>query len=59
MKDNMKAAIVAAVNAYMQEEVKEEAPSSVVPISTFSHWRVFGLQELMRKRTSIQKRERQ
>ncbi len=59
MKDNMKAAIVAAVNDYMQEEVKEEAPPNVVPIPMFSPWRVFGLQELMRKRTSIQKRVRQ
>ena len=59
MKDNMKAAIVAAVNAYMQEEVKEEAPPSVVPIPMFSPWRVFGLQELMRTRTSMQKKVRQ
>ena len=56
MKDNMKAAIVAAVNAYIQEEVKEEALPSVVPIPMFSPWRVFGLQELMRSRISMQKR---
>ena len=59
MKDNMKAAIVAAVNTYMQEEVKEEAPLSVVPIPMSSPWRIFGLQELMRKRTSMQKRIQQ
>ncbi len=59
MKDNVKAAIVATVNAYMQEEGKEEAPPSVMRIPTFSHWRVFGLQELMRKRTPMQKRVKQ
>jgi len=57
MKDNVKAAMVAAVNAYMQEEAKE-MPPSVVPILIFSPWKAFGLQELMRKRTSIQQRAR-
>ena len=44
---------MAAVNAYMAEEAKEATPSTMP-----SPWKVFGLQELMRKRTSIQKRVR-
>jgi hypothetical protein len=58
MKENVRAAIVAAVNAYMQEEARV-APPSVVPTLILSTWKVFGLQELMRKRTSIQRRVRQ
>lgn len=55
MKENVTAAIMAAVNTYMQEEAGV-APS-VMP-TTFSPWKFFRLQELMRKRTSIQQRDR-
>jgi len=58
MKDNKKIAMVAAVNAYMQEEAKE-ALTRVTPTLIFSPWKAFGLQELMRKRTFIQQRARQ
>ena len=58
MKDNVKAAMVAAVNAYMQEEARVAHPG-VVPTLILSTWKVFGLQELMRKRASIQRRVRQ
>ncbi len=54
MKENAMAAIVAAVNAYMREETRV-APS-VMPATTVSPWKVFGIQELMRKRTSMQRR---
>ena len=55
VKETVRAAIIAAVNAYMVEEAKE-APPSPVPTLIPSPWKVFGLQELMRKRASIQKR---
>lgn len=58
MKDSRKATIVAAINAYMQEEAKE-VPQKAVSTFIFSSWKVFGLQELMRSRTSIQQRVRQ
>ena len=53
MEEHVRAAIVAAVDAYVQEQARETP--SVMP-ATFSTWKLFGLRELMRKRTSIQKR---
>ena len=58
MKENVTAAVVAAVNAYMEEEVKE-TPTGVMPTFILSPWKVFGLHELMRRRTSLQKRVQQ
>ena len=58
MKESVRTAIVAAVNAYMHEEARV-AHSGVVPTLILSTWKVFGLQELMRKRASIQRRVRQ
>jgi len=55
MNDNVRAAIVAAINAYMQEEARI-TPS--VMLTTFSPWKFSGLRELMKKRTSIQQRVR-
>lgn len=55
VKENVMAAIMAAVNTYMQEETRI-APSVIS--TTFSPWKFSRLQELMRKRTSIQQRTR-
>lgn len=52
-ENNVEVAIIAAVNAYMQEEAKVAAPCPMP--ATFSPWKLFGLQESMRKRNPIQK----
>lgn len=52
MKENVVAAIVGAINAYIQQEEQAKTiPSMVVPYPEISPWRLFGLQELMRART--------
>jgi hypothetical protein len=53
------AAIMAAANAYMeQEEQTKLVPAIVTPISIASQWRAFGRQEAMRARSQWQARRR-
>jgi hypothetical protein len=52
MKEAVVAAIVSAINAYIeQEEQARIIPSKVTPYPEISPWRFFGRQELMRART--------
>ncbi len=55
MNKNVGAAIVAAVNAYIQEESKA-APHQVS--ATSSQWKLSGLRELMQKRNLVRNRMR-
>jgi len=57
MNEKKLAAIMAAVNAYLEEEARVVIPSPK-PLFIFSPWKVFGLQELMRGRTSMQQKTR-
>jgi hypothetical protein len=52
MKKATIAAIVGAINAYIEQEERAKAvPSKVVPYPEISLWQLFGRQELMRART--------
>ena len=54
MKKELTAAILGAVNAYIQQEEINNAFANIyVPNSEMSSWRLFKQQELMRARNSI------
>lgn len=54
MKETVVAAIMGAVNAYLQQEEQARVamPSKAMLYPEASSWRVFGRQELMRARTN-------
>ena len=54
MKETQVAAIVGAVNAYLQQEEQARValPSRTMLYPEASAWRLFGRQELMRARTN-------
>ena len=57
MKETVVAAIVGAINAYIQQEEQAKTiPSKVMLYPEISPWRLFGRQELMRARTHWQVR---
>ncbi|MBN2463198.1 MAG: hypothetical protein JXB43_06315 [Dehalococcoidia bacterium] len=63
MNKTVVAAILGAINAYMEQEGQGQAktvPSiiTVTPYPETSPWRLFGRQELMRARTNWQARRR-
>ncbi|MCX6008973.1 MAG: hypothetical protein NTW48_02845 [Chloroflexi bacterium] len=52
MKKATMAAIIGAINVYIEQEEQAKAVSSkVMPYPESSSWRLFGRQELMRART--------
>lgn len=54
MKRSLVAAIVAAINAYIEQEEQARLlsqPTRVIPYIEINPWRLFGRQELMRART--------
>ena len=54
MKKELAAAILGAVNAYIQqEEVNNAFANMYVPSAEISSWRLFKQQELMRARTNL------
>jgi hypothetical protein len=54
MKETVVAAIMGAVNAYLQQEEQTRGamPAKAMLYPETSAWRVFGRQELMRARTN-------
>ena len=58
MEEKKLAATVAAIEAYIEEERSKTAGSSAFPTCMISPWKMFRLQELMRRRISIQQRSR-
>ncbi len=54
MKEKLAAAIISAVNAYIQQEEIDNAFANMyVPRAEMSSWRLFKQQELMRARTDF------
>lgn len=58
MKKDILVAVTAAVEAYLQMEEAQKFVSSPVTPLPFSPWKLFGRQEQLRLRVSIQQRYR-
>ena len=54
MKENVVAAIMGAVNAYIQQEEQAKTTLPAMPYPEISPWQLFGRQEMMRVRTRWQ-----
>jgi len=54
MRNNVTAAIIGAISAYLQEEemAKTSAATTIIPRRDMTPWRLFGHQELLRSRVN-------